>query len=259
MHRALPFEERIGHCQNPASRRLCEIMARKQTNVMLAADVTSSAELLALAKQCGPYLCALKTHIDIVDDFSPELVDQLRLVAQEQDFLLFEDRKFADIGKTVQYQYTQGVYRIASWADLITVHSVPGPGIIDGLREACLQNNAGMLMLAEMSSKGTLTDEAYAQATLVMAEANKDVVAGFITQRKLLESHGILHFAPGVKLAAGGDGLGQQYNTPSLIITERGCDGIIVGRGITQAEDPGAVTKTYAQAGWEAYQARLDG
>ena len=77
---------------------LLKLMATKKTNLCVSADVNSTSALLRLAEEVGDFICILKTHADIVDDFGDRAIKGLREIAQRKRFLLFEDRKFGDIG-----------------------------------------------------------------------------------------------------------------------------------------------------------------
>lgn len=252
----LTYSDRIQHTNNPTAKKLFQLMEEKQTNLAIAADVTTKAELLKIADELGPQICVLKTHIDIITDFDQDLIDQLQRLAEKHNFLIFEDRKFADIGNTVQHQYRDGIYHISDWAHITNAHTVPGPGIIEGLQEIGLPKGRGLLLLAEMSPKGNLATGEYTQKSLEMAQTHKDFVIGFITMRKLLSDPAFINMTPGVKLVEGGDALGQQYNTPEHVIKENGSDIIIVGRGIYQAENPLAEAEKYREAGGQAYLER---
>lgn len=250
----LSFIERAALQSNPIGKKLFELMVAKQSNLALSADVTSKKALLALANELGPYVCILKTHIDIIEDADLALTEALVALAQKHQFLIFEDRKFADIGNTVKLQYEGGPYKIASWTDITNFHLLPGPGILDGLKAAQGKRERGFLILAEMSSNGNFFTQEYKAATIKLAEQNADSVIGFICQRKQSKDPRFLHITPGVNLAVGVDALGQQYRTPETAIVKEGCDIVIVGRGIIEADERVATAQQYRLAAWQAYQ-----
>lgn len=93
------FAERAGATgTHPLAAHLMSLMSIKRSNLCLSADVYTTAELLALADETGDAICLLKTHADAVDDWSDRTVRGLQDLARRKGFLLFEDRKFGDIG-----------------------------------------------------------------------------------------------------------------------------------------------------------------
>ncbi len=252
----LSFAERAALTQQTLSKALFNLMARKQTNLALSADVLTMDECIYLADLLGPEICVLKTHIDIIEDFSLPAIKKLQQLAKQHEFIIFEDRKFADIGQTVVHQYGKGIYRIADWAHLVNAHILPGSGIIDGLKSIGLAKNRGLLLLAEMSSKGSFFTNDYREQCFRLALQNKDFVCGFICQNGSEEYPEFIYITPGVQLVDGQDQLGQQYRTPYQAIAEQYCDIIIVGRGITHNKNPLSISQEYRNNAWKAYQGK---
>ncbi|MCH9630963.1 MAG: Orotidine 5'-phosphate decarboxylase [Chlamydiia bacterium] len=256
--KALTYEERIEHAVNPAAKKLFAIMGEKQSNLCFNPDVTKAADLLKFADEIGPFICLLKTHVDLLEDFSYEFTQDLLSIAKKHNFMIFEDRKFADIGTISGKQYKHGIYKISDWSDITNAHIVPGPGIIEGLKQVGLPKERGLLLLAEMSSSGTMAKGEYTKTAVALAKEHKDFVMGFISMGKLTDDPGFIHMTPGVKKQKGTDALGQQYKTVESVILENGSDIIIVGRGIYAAEDPKKEAADYQSLGYNAYLRRLE-
>lgn len=131
------FGARVKNFTNPAAIRLLQLMERKRTNLSVSPDVTKKADLLSLADALGPYICVLKvtwrlcyhsffdeidadiwdfggtaarnqqTHIDVLEDFDETVAPALTELAKKHDFVIFEDRKFADIGNSWFFNWGQ--------------------------------------------------------------------------------------------------------------------------------------------------------
>ena len=251
-------------CAHPLSHRFMETAAEKETLVVLAADLGSTDELVSLIHQVGPHIAALKTHVDMVEDFSQESWKKVVDAAHSHDLMLFEDRKFADIGRVSQTQMG-GIYDIRSWADIVTAHRVSGPDIIDGIAAGWddVQRIGGVFLLAQMSSRGNLLSEGYTDETIVTGAASPHVLGYIgngsspdeISSLRGKVGGGKMIWTPGVNLSAAEGVLGQRYGHPAEAIGA-GADGIIVGSGIHGAADPVAAAAAYAEVSWNALLSR---
>ena len=85
---------------HPLTAYLLQLMSIKRSNLCVSADVHSTTALLRLAEEVGDSICIFKTHADIIDDFGEGTIRGLQDISRRKKFLLFEDRKFGDIGST---------------------------------------------------------------------------------------------------------------------------------------------------------------
>jgi len=239
------YEEKLKNCEHSVSQKLLEIAIEKKSNLIASADVITTAELLQLADKIGPNIVALKTHIDIITDFDPDkTILPLKDLATKHNFLLMEDRKFADIGNTQELQFSYGVYKISNWADFVTAQVIGGYDSLDCFR------NVGVVAIVSMSSKGTLKDQHYFEEAEKIAISHPNVIGG-VSQKAISEN--LLLFTPGVNLDSKGDGKGQQYNTPDHVFRNLHTDFMIVGRGIYKSADAEQASLQYKTEGWNAY------
>lgn len=193
----------------------------------------------------------------------------LQEISKEHNFLIFEDRKLVDIGSTVQKQYHGGSLRISEWAHIVNLSVLSGEGIVEALTQTiedpsfAYRDERGFLILAEMTSKGSLATGSYTEKCIEMARNSPRSMIGFVATQALggvapcdasLDEDFVI-FTTGVNMTSKGDTLGQQYQTPAAAI-RRGADFIIAGRGIYGAPDPVEAAKAYQKDGWDAYSER---
>ncbi|KAL9888486.1 rudimentary-like [Glossina fuscipes fuscipes] len=258
----ISYEVRANLAKCEVTKELFNLMSTKETNLCLAADLTKCAQVLEVADKCGPYICLLKTHIDILEDFNNQFIETLLAIAERHKFLIMEDRKFADIGNTVSLQCGKGLYEIARWADVVTAHTISGRSVLQGLKQSrqSFSKLRGVFLLAEMSVSGNLIDDTYKEASRKVATDGIDIdfVAGIVCQSPdCFAFPGLIQLTPGVKIDDKADKLGQQYNEPEYVIKEKGADIAVVGRGILHAKCIATAAASYRQRLWSAYEDRL--
>ncbi|KAK8112424.1 hypothetical protein PG984_012950 [Apiospora sp. TS-2023a] len=261
----LSYEERALHHPHPVAKRLFQVAELKKSNLVFSADLNDTNTLLACADLLGPYIAVLKTHIDLVHDFSYKTIHGLLKLAEKHNFLIFEDRKLVDIGYTVQRQYQFGALRLSDWADIVNVSILSGDGIVEALDEVIThpsfpwKDKRALLLLAEMTTQGSRAVGAYTEQCAALAPTYPSSVIGFVATRAITPpasgAGDFVVFSTGIDMAAEGDALGQQYQTPYSAI-QRGADFLIVGRGIYDSQDPVSAATAYRYAGWQAYLQR---
>ena len=224
--------------------KISEIVHEKSSNVIVSVDFTNPSSIIDMIENLCDFALGFKLHSDIID-FNESLTkqqfyDNLMKLKEHKKFIIIEDRKFSDIGNTVKLQSKF----IVTYADLITVHALPGISILDGLKENCTKNNCGVLLIGQMSCADNLLTLQYTRKTVEIASRYSEFVVGFISQERLEFNGNFLCFTPGVKITQGNDSLGQQYNTPSNLLS-KGTDIFIVGRGIYECDEPLKALKTF--------------
>ena len=232
-------------------------MASRRTRVVLAADQKSISEISHSLSQAGPSICMLKTHVDGVVDFEyTRWMDEVVRPARDMGILIFEDRKFADIGHVSKIQML-GHQRIARWADIVTAHRISGPDVIDGIHSAWEEvgRKGSVLVLAQMSSSENLLDARYTEKTVASCKGMPGV-CGFIGNGSNPRSIASLRDAvgsekliltPGINFDPNQSVMGQRYGHPTEAIRS-GADAVIVGSGIIRSDSISSAAAQYANA-----------
>lgn len=134
------YGERSTAAPHPLTAYLLRLMEVKKSNLCVSADVNTARELLSLADKVGPSIVVLKTHYDLVAGWDYRQQEgtgaHLATLARKHGFLIFEDRKYCDIGSTVQMQYVGGTARVIDWAHIVNANISAGKPMVGAMAEA---------------------------------------------------------------------------------------------------------------------------
>jgi orotidine-5'-phosphate decarboxylase len=195
---------------------------------------------------------AVKVGMELFYREGPAFVTALK----ERGYTVFLDLKLYDIPHTVG-QATKNIARLG--VDYLTLHAAGGIRMMTAAKEATLTQTKGPKLLAITQLTSFTEDELQATQQLAvllndsvihLAQlAQKSGLAGVISSAYESQAiHGatsesFLSITPGIRLLGDEQGDQSRVMTPAQA-QQRGANGIVVGRSITQALDPVA---TYEQ------------
>jgi orotidine-5'-phosphate decarboxylase len=207
------------------------------TELVLALDVTEKKKALAIAHACAPYLDAIKLGYPLILSCGLSIAREL----EEEDLPLIADFKVADIPNTNRLIAEQ-VFD-AGFSSVIC-HGFIGKDAVEACVEISSDYGGACFVVAEMSHPGATeffqggTAERIAHLAMdcgadgIIAPATRpdrvNVLRHIVGKRKIL--------SPGIGAQGG--------NTDAVA---RLVDGIIVGRAIYEADNPGSTAKDFAR------------
>ncbi|WP_185877986.1 orotate phosphoribosyltransferase [Blattabacterium cuenoti] len=244
----ISYEEKKKNISHLIGKKLIDITLKKKSNLIVSLDLVYSEKILELVSLIGDKVCGIKLHSDIINDFSFSFINTIKKLSIKKEFLLLEDKKLCDINSTNFLQLHNGVHKILSWIDIITVHVIAGEHSIKNLD---LPSNIGLITISEMSSIGQLLDDNYIRKVLNISLNNPKVI-GTVAQRKV--DNRLLLFTPGIQLSNNDR---NNYTHPNIVFKKYYSDFIIIGKAIYKSIDPVKTIEEYRSIAWNAYESVL--
>ncbi|QIZ76606.1 orotidine-5'-phosphate decarboxylase [Ferrimonas lipolytica] len=217
--------------------------------VLVALDFDNYDQVMALVEQLDPSKCRLKVGKELFTLFGPQIVKAL--VAK--DFQIFLDLKFHDIPNTVAKAVTAAA-ELGVW--MVNVHASGGAKMMSAAAEALKPYGDKAPLLIGVTMLTSMVEEELSQLN-VSKSANEHVLSlatlakesgldGVVCSAKeavMLKQalgHEFLLVTPGIRPAGTDRGDQQRVMTPAEAVTA-GSDYLVIGRPITQSEQPIAV------------------
>ena len=230
-------------------------MTRSDPRVIVALDFADASSALALAERLSPDQCRLKVGKELFTAAGPQLVRTL----VDLNFDIFLDLKFHDIPNTVA-RAVSAAADMGVW--MTNVHTCGGRRMMNASKQALEQLGSPMLLtgvtvltsmdnsdLREIGVQADTENQVFELAVLANSCGLDGVVCSALEAQNLKQSlgAGFKLVTPGIRLPDSAADDQRRVVTPSQAIA-LGSDYLVVGRPISQAQDPLAVLQGINQS-----------
>lgn len=218
------------------------------SKVIIALDFSERQQVLDLVSRLDPQECRLKVGKELFTSYGPQIVRDLQALG----FEIFLDLKFHDIPNTV-YKAIRAAADLGVW--MVNVHASGGRTMLTQARQAINDSQNKPLLIAvtiltslsasEVAEIGYGQDVANQVKHLARLsyECGLDGVVCSAQEANIIKSVTAPEFltvTPGIRLADATKDDQTRVMTPEAAVAN-GADYLVIGRPITQANNPLAV------------------
>jgi orotidine-5'-phosphate decarboxylase len=216
--------------------------------IIVPLDFPDAAAALDMAARLDPAQCRVKVGKELFVAAGPAVVEKLHAAGHE----VFLDLKFHDIPNTVAGA-CRAAARLGVW--MVNVHASGGEAMMRAAREAISSAGARAPLLIAVTILTSLADADLPRVGLAgTAAQNAERLARLAAgcgldgvvcsaeeapQLRAATHRGFLLVTPGIRLEADARGDQARVVTP-LEAVRRGADYLVIGRPVTQSQDPAA-------------------
>lgn len=244
--------------------RLRDIITQKQTCVCLSLDVASFEYGKYVLDICGPYICMVKLHPDLLYDWVANPLrhaNTLKDLAERYNFMIMADLKLIDVPAISYKQLVNPNYLIHTWADFVTVMTVNYTSIVTYLSSKDITRNIIPVPVTEMNVNGSVIfqEADYQNFVAGLLDANVQIVVSQRSYAGLLKEKNIMAMTPGVIINPETNGTNplQKYRTIREAICRDGNQIVIIGGSILNVEYMRDIQTNIQQAAKQSWEALL--
>jgi orotidine-5'-phosphate decarboxylase len=215
------------------------------SKIIVALDFPDEASTMKLIERINPGLCRLKIGKELFTRCGPDLVKKI----VNSGYDVFLDLKYHDIPNTVA-NACKAAADLGVW--MMNIHALGGPAMLAAARNALSDSDSPLLIAVTIltsSSDDDLkavginlsTGDMVKRLALLSRDQGLDGVVCSAQEASDLKSslgQNFILVTPGIRLPADDPGDQKRIVSPADAVRQ-GSDYLVIGRPITQADDPG--------------------